>query len=140
MPGQKDLSMTRAGVAIFAMVLTVSFAGLAQDGKVEPPVLQQPGPSRVRVSQGVSQGLLIKKVPPSYPDEAHKKHIQGTVLLKAVINRDGDVQDLTLISGDPMLAPAALDAVKQWKYRPLPAARAFRRSGDADPDQLHAGR
>jgi TonB family protein len=77
----------------------------------------QPG-QRVRVSQGVSAGLIISKVPPIYPPEARTARIQGTVVMKAVINQTGDVVSLDLISGHPMLASAAMDAVKQWKYRP----------------------
>jgi TonB family protein len=77
----------------------------------------QPG-QRVRVAQGVSTGLLINKVPPIYPPVARVARIQGTVVMKAVINETGDVVGLELVSGHPMLAPAAMDAVKQWKYRP----------------------
>jgi TonB family protein len=75
-------------------------------------------PQRVRVSQGVSTGLLITRVQPRYPDDARQARIQGTVVLKALIDANGDVEDLTLVSGHPMLAPAALEAVKQWKYKP----------------------
>lgn len=73
---------------------------------------------RVRVSQGVIQGLLISKQPPIYPEEARTAHIQGTVLMAMEISREGSVCRLMLISGHPLLAPAAIDAVKQWKYRP----------------------
>ena len=75
-------------------------------------------PQRVRVSQGVSTGLLITKVQPRYPDDARQARIQGMVVLKAEIDKSGDVESLTLVSGHPMLAPAALAAVKQWKYKP----------------------
>lgn len=77
----------------------------------------QPG-QRVRISQGVSQGLLVEKVPPVYPPEARSSRIQGTILMNAVISKTGDVASVDLISGHPLLAPAAMDAVKQWKYRP----------------------
>src|SRR5499427_47066 len=75
-------------------------------------------PQRVRVSSGVSQGLLIRKVPPTYPPLARQARIQGTVILQAQISKTGDIENLTLISGHPMLAPAAIEAVKQWKYKP----------------------
>jgi len=75
-------------------------------------------PQRVRVSQGVSSGLLIKKVQPAYPPLARQARIQGQVLLQAEISKDGTIQNLQLISGHPMLAPAAIEAVKQWRYRP----------------------
>jgi len=75
-------------------------------------------PQRVRVSQGVTQGLLIKRIQPTYPPLARQARIQGTVLLQAEISKNGDIENLRLISGHPMLAPAAIEAVKQWKYRP----------------------
>ena len=75
-------------------------------------------PQRVRVSQGVTQGLLIRKIQPTYPPLARQARIQGSVLLQAEISKDGTIQNLRLISGHPMLAPAAIEAVKQWKYKP----------------------
>jgi protein TonB len=75
-------------------------------------------PQRVRVSQGVSQGLLVHQVKPVYPPLARQARIQGVVVLQAVISKDGSIEGLHLVSGHPMLAPAAMDAVKQWKYKP----------------------
>jgi periplasmic protein TonB len=75
-------------------------------------------PQRVRVSQGVSQGLLVRRVQPNYPPLARQARIQGTVILRAVISKDGSIENLQLVSGHPMLAPAAIEAVKQWKYKP----------------------
>lgn len=75
-------------------------------------------PQRVRVSSGVSQGLLITKVAPEYPEEARHAHIQGTVILHVQIDKEGNVVTLELVSGHPMLVPAAIEAVRQWKYRP----------------------
>ncbi|MGA6986300.1 MAG: energy transducer TonB [Terriglobales bacterium] len=75
-------------------------------------------PQRVRVSQGVSQGLLIRRVQPNYPPLAKQARIQGQVVLQAEISKDGTIQNLQLISGHPMLAPAAIEAVKQWRYKP----------------------
>ncbi len=75
-------------------------------------------PTRIRVSQGVSQGLLIHQVKPTYPPLARQARIQGMVVLQAVIGKDGSIQNLKVVSGHPMLAPAALEAVKQWRYKP----------------------
>jgi len=75
-------------------------------------------PQRVRVSSGVVSGLLVRKVNPVYPPLARQARIQGVVILQAEISKDGNIENLQLISGHPMLAPAAIDAVKQWKYRP----------------------
>lgn len=75
-------------------------------------------PQRVRVSQGVSQGLLIHKVQPQYPPLARQARIQGVVVLQALIGKDGSIQNLHVVSGHPMLTNAALEAVKEWRYKP----------------------
>jgi periplasmic protein TonB len=82
------------------------------------PKFQPVVPQRVRVSQGVTTGLLLHKVQPEYPILARSARIQGEVVLKAIIDRAGNIQDLQLVSGHPMLVPAAIAAVKEWRYRP----------------------
>jgi len=82
-------------------------------------------PKRLRVSQGVAVGLLQHRVEPTYPIIALKARIQGTVLLHAVISREGTVENLQLIQGHPMLVEAAINAVRQWRYEP------YRLSGEA---------
>jgi len=72
----------------------------------------------VSVSQGVSQGLLYKKVAPAYPPNALRMHVEGAVELQATISKNGDITNIKIVSGDPQLAKAASDAVKQWKYKP----------------------
>lgn len=77
-------------------------------------------PQRVRVSQGVIQRLKVSDAPPSYPVEAKQAGIQGLVVLAAVIGKDGTIQSLKVLnSPSPALSQAAMDAVKQWKYRPF---------------------
>jgi TonB family protein len=73
---------------------------------------------RIRITPEVASGLLVHKVDPVYPAEARAARISGSVVLKAMISTTGDVTNLQLISGHPMLAPAAIEAVKQWKYKP----------------------
>jgi len=75
-------------------------------------------PSRIRVSQGVTEGNLIRKVQPNYPPLAKTARIQGQVILHALISKAGNIENLEVVSGHPMLVQSALDAVKQWKYRP----------------------
>ena len=75
-------------------------------------------PQRVRISQGVTKGLLIRRVEPAYPPLARSARVQGEVVLSAVISVNGDIENLQLVSGHPMLVPAAISAVKQWKYKP----------------------
>jgi protein TonB len=81
---------------------------------------QAPAPmlQTMHVSQGVSQGLLVKRTPPSYPASAMQMHIEGSVELQATISKSGNISAVKIISGDPQLAHAAADAVKQWKYKP----------------------
>jgi periplasmic protein TonB len=75
-------------------------------------------PQRVRISQGITKGLLIHRVDPPYPVLARQARVQGEVVLKAVISTSGQIQDLQLVSGHPMLVPSAIEAVKQWRYKP----------------------
>lgn len=75
-------------------------------------------PQRVRISQGVTKGLLVHRVEPSYPPLAKAARVQGDVVLSAIINTNGDIQNLQLVSGHPMLVPAAISAVRQWRYKP----------------------
>jgi periplasmic protein TonB len=82
------------------------------------PKLQPVVPQRIRISQGVTSGMLIHRVEPPYPLLAKQARVQGDVVLKAIIDKEGNIQDLQLISGHPMLVPAAIQAVKQWHYRP----------------------
>jgi periplasmic protein TonB len=82
-------------------------------GDAPKPVLQS-----MTISQGVSQGLLIKKVQPVYPTNALRMRAEGAVKLMATIGTTGNVTNLKAISGEPLLTQAAMDAVKQWKYKP----------------------
>jgi TonB family protein len=75
-------------------------------------------PKRVRVAGGVLQGLLVHQVAPVYPDAARQSRIEGTVVLQAIISKEGRITDLKVISGPKELARAALGAVQQWQYRP----------------------
>ncbi len=82
------------------------------------PKLQPVIPERIRVSQGVTSGLLINKVQPAYPPLAKAARVQGEVQLRAIISKQGTIEDLQLVSGHPMLVPPAIEAVKKWRYRP----------------------
>lgn len=75
-------------------------------------------PHNVRISSGVALGLLVHEVRPQYPALARSARIQGTVVLQAIIGKDGTIQNLHLLSGHPLLSQAAIDAVRQWRYRP----------------------
>jgi len=75
------------------------------------------GPRRVRVSI-LSEARLVNRVEPIYPKIAIISGIRGEVKLHAIIARDGSIQSLNVTSGHPILAAAALDAVRQWRYQP----------------------
>jgi protein TonB len=66
----------------------------------------------------VVQGLLLQRVTPEYPPIARIAGVQGLVVLHALIGKDGTVQNLQVVSGNPLLTTAALDAVKQWRFKP----------------------
>jgi protein TonB len=75
-------------------------------------------PEVLKISEGIIEGMLIKKVRPIYPAQAMQLRKQGTVQILANISKNGSITNPKLINGDPMLARAAIDAVKQWKYKP----------------------
>jgi periplasmic protein TonB len=75
-------------------------------------------PTRVRVSAGVQQGNLVNRVNPTYPPIAKAARIAGAVVLQAEISKQGTIENLRVISGHPMLVQSAMDAVRQWRYKP----------------------
>jgi periplasmic protein TonB len=85
------------------------------------PVMPTPPPAAathsIRLSH-MSEGNLIRKVQPAYPPLARSARIQGQVVLQAVISRQGSIENLSVVTGHPMLVQAAIDAVRQWRYRP----------------------
>jgi protein TonB len=86
-----------------------------------PPPAEKPKPvvpQSIRVGGNVQAANLIRQVRPSYPPLAKQARIQGTVKFNAVISKDGTIQNLTVVSGHPMLVQSALEAVKQWLYKP----------------------
>jgi len=78
----------------------------------------QPPADPLRVEGGVMAGNILTKVAPVYPDDARAAHISGTVVLHAIIGKDGNVEKLVVVSGPKELQTSALDAVKQWTYKP----------------------
>ncbi len=82
------------------------------------PPPPKPTTSRIRVGGNVQAAAIIRQVTPMYPPIAKTAHISGTVILHAIIGKDGSVQDLQYVSGPPLLMKSALDAVKQWRYKP----------------------
>jgi periplasmic protein TonB len=82
------------------------------------PALPKQPTQTLKVSQGVSQGLLVKSVQPVYPQTARQLRVQGSVELLAIIGKDGSITSVKVLSGPSVLSRAAIDAVKQWQYKP----------------------
>jgi protein TonB len=97
----------------------VSNSTIAELLRAAPTPMPTATAKKVRISTGVAQGLLIRQVKPQYPALARQARIQGTIVLQAVIGKDGTVRNLRVLSGHPMLTAAAIDAVKQWQYKPF---------------------
>lgn len=91
---------------------------IAGSGVGTRPVEQAPPDRPVKVSKGVMEGALIQKIVPTYPRIALMTHTEGAVVLQAIISRAGTIENLQVISGSPFLSRAAIDAVRQWRYRP----------------------
>ncbi len=93
-------------------------SALLHAGTSVTPTIQRTQPKRWKVSGGIEQGLLIRYVKPVYPRLAQAAGVQGEVVLQAIIGKDGSIENLRAISGNPLLVKAALDAVQQWRYHP----------------------
>ncbi len=78
----------------------------------------KPTLAQTRISQGVSQGMVIKRIQPKYPQAALATHTEGAVQIEVTVNKEGNVVNPKVLSGDRMLAAAAIDAVRQWRYKP----------------------
>jgi TonB family protein len=83
----------------------------AFDGHCQPPT-----DGTIHVNELLNCPRLIHYVRPNYPKEAKRRHIQGTVKLRAIVGASGELRNIEVLEGDPMLVPAALRAVKEWRY------------------------
>jgi protein TonB len=116
-----------AGGGIVSSVLSALVDGERDVAQPAPPSapLSPPPPlppavntRPVRVGGAVQQGSLIHRVNPIYPPLARQARVQGVVVLEAIITREGTIHSLRVVTGHPILAQAAADAVQQWRYRP----------------------
>jgi len=102
------------------MVCSAEFPGRAS-WPVGPRFLPPPkavAPSRIKQGGQVTAASIITQTRPLYPALARQARIQGNVVLHAIIDKEGKVAQLEVISGHPLLVQSALDAVKQWRYSP----------------------
>jgi periplasmic protein TonB len=91
---------------------------MAGKGPVVPPPPKAPAPARIKQGGEVTAASIISQTRPVYPPLARQARIQGTVVLHAIIDKEGKVAQLEVVSGHPLLVQSALDAVKQWRYKP----------------------
>jgi periplasmic protein TonB len=94
-----------------------AISSIVQSTPVAVPKVAAPQQT-LRVSQGVTQGLLTRRVQPVYPPQAMQMHIQGAVQVLATISKEGRITTVKILNGDPILSRAAADAVSQWRYKP----------------------
>lgn len=107
-------------ISAFALVLAMylnTAAGQQTAAPSQTPTANHP--RKLRISSGLAETNLIHKVQPVYPPEAKANNVKGEVVLQCLIGKDGSVTNLKVVSGHPWLAQSALDAVRQWKYRPF---------------------
>lgn len=99
---------------------TAALEPQASEGQInsQTPAPSGPAAKRIRVSGKVAAAQIVNKVQPVYPQLARQTKISGTVRLHAIIAKDGTVQQLEVLSGHPLLVQSALDAVRQWRYKP----------------------
>ena len=102
----------RSSFGLFALLTLVGCASAPSKGTATP---ERP---RIRVIETLNCNQLVHYVRPVYPKGARRKRIQGTVTLRTVITKTGELRDIEVVNGDPLLVPAALNAAKQWRYTP----------------------
>ncbi len=116
-----------SSVELGALVRTITEAKFVPDWSTGVPAGQgcaETSPDvagraqRVKVARAVQEGLLVKRVQPQYPVPARMAHVQGAVVVGAIIGCDGALREMSVISGPPMLVKPAMEALSQWKYKP----------------------
>lgn len=120
LPHQTEAQLAPPSLDAVAGTAKPGLPGMVSSAKVDVPKLAAapPAPQRIQVSQGVTQGLLVRQVKPQYPAMARESRVEGDVVLAAVIGKDGVVNDVRAISGPALLIHAAIQAVRQWRYKP----------------------
>jgi protein TonB len=91
---------------------------IGSNGPALPSPPKSSGPTRIKQGGIVTAASILSQTRPVYPTLARQARIQGNVVLHAIIDKDGKVAQLEVMSGHPLLVQAALDAVKQWRYKP----------------------
>jgi periplasmic protein TonB len=92
--------------------------GSVGTGVAPPPPPSAPAPERIKVGGDVQAASLVKQVTPAYPNIAKTAHVSGTVVLRAIISKDGSIEKLEYVSGPALLMASAMTAVREWRYKP----------------------
>jgi len=118
-PTKKAGSKPISSAAKSASQVTMPAALLSKSGPADASASDLIDGRFVRLKPELAEGLLSDRVEPEYPDAARRAHVQGSVTLETLIGANGRVQQVTPVSGNPQLADAAVNAVRQWRYKPF---------------------
>jgi TonB family protein len=105
-----SLVVYKDGRVVFRSPRAKSGSVIAASAAANPPL---------EISPSIANGYLVSRIEPDYPEQARAQHIQGPVVMDAVVDQNGIVKDLKTISGDPVLITAASDAVRRWRFKPF---------------------
>ncbi|MBI1955689.1 MAG: energy transducer TonB [Acidobacteria bacterium] len=116
----EEVPVTLAGSAVVGAIGGVGLGGMINVAPAAPPPppVEEVYVAPIRVGGQVQAAKMLRQVQPAYPPLARQARIQGTVRLEAIIDRDGNVKSLSVVSGHPLLVQSALNAVAEWKYQP----------------------
>jgi periplasmic protein TonB len=108
------------GSSVLELLKSAAASAAAEAAPPPAPPMPEPAPVRQiqRIGGSVQQANLIHQVTPRYPPLARQARVQGVVVLEAVISKEGFVDEMKVVAGHPLLTQAAVDAVKEWRYRP----------------------
>src|SRR5439155_188301 len=105
-------------IAVLILIPLISYSELPKQQLMTLLIAPPPPPQRIRVGGNVQAANLLSQVKPVYPPLAKQARIQGVVVLEAEISKEGTIDNLKVVTGHPLLIQSAIDAVKQWRYKP----------------------
>jgi len=106
------------GVSLSGHIESLDLLPSIDEAEFTPPPDAKPSPRLVTISGAVAQGFLLHQIPPEFPSAAKGVRTSGTVVIEAVIAKDGHIRDARLGAGATVFEGAALEAVRRWRYRP----------------------
>jgi len=97
---------------------SVGFLNVSATGAVDPTLSHPTATAHNMRVSSMMQGMLVRRIEPRYPPPAIAARIEGPVKIRAIISREGIITQAQLLSGNPLLSGAALEAIRQWRYKP----------------------